>query len=357
MKQLRVAILGQGRSGRDIHGANLINMQEKFKIVAIVDPLEDRRNRAKMEYGCDTYADYHDIMKRDDIDLVVNATPSHLHVPITLEFLNKGFNVLCEKPLARRASEVDQLIEASKKSGKVLAIFQQSRYSAVFMKIREILDSGVLGRIVQISTRNNGFARRWDWQTLQEYNGGSLLNTGPHPMDQVLQLIGTDVMPKVTCIMDRANTFGDAEDFVKVILQAPGRPVVDYEISSCCAYPTFNYLVQGTNGTLIARGNHIDWKYFKPEEAPEQKLIRTPLSKEDGTPSYCTEELKWYEHSWDAPTDKQDVFTYGTGRLYSMLYDHIVEGKPLEVTPEQVRLQIAIMEECHRQCPLPRLSE
>ena len=52
MKRIKVAILGQGRSGRDIHGMNLLKMQELYEIVAVVDPLEDRRIRAQQEYGC-----------------------------------------------------------------------------------------------------------------------------------------------------------------------------------------------------------------------------------------------------------------------------------------------------------------
>ena len=60
-------------------------------------------------------SDYRDILDRKDLDLVINATPSNLHVPITLDLLNHGFNVLCEKPLARTVEEVDRLIEASQK--------------------------------------------------------------------------------------------------------------------------------------------------------------------------------------------------------------------------------------------------
>ena len=181
----RVAIIGQGRSGRDIHAYSLGKMPDKYQVVAVVDLLEERRIRAKEELGCDVYADYRELFQRDDIDLIINASYSHMHVPITLDCLNHGYHVLCEKPLARRAAEVDTLIAAAQENDKILAIFQQSRYAPAFRKLSEVIDSGVLGRIVQISIAYNGFARRWDWQTLQEYNGGNLLNTGPHPVDQL----------------------------------------------------------------------------------------------------------------------------------------------------------------------------
>src|SRR5437588_12689419 len=132
MRVLRVAILGQGRSGRDIHGAHLSQASERYRIAAIVDPLEERRARAAAEYGCDTYADHRPLLERDDLDLVVNAAPSKFHVPLSLQFLEAGCHVLCDKPLASRVADVDRLIAAAEASGKQLAIFQQSRYSPAF---------------------------------------------------------------------------------------------------------------------------------------------------------------------------------------------------------------------------------
>lgn len=352
MSVIKVGIIGQGRSGRNIHGNMLVRLPDKYVIKAVADGLEDRRLRAEKEYGCKAYATYEEMVANEELDLVVNASPSDLHFPITLDLLNKGFNVLCEKPLAKTAAEVDELITASKRSGKLLAVFQQSRYMPAFVKMREIIDSGVLGRIVQVDFTNNNFARRWDWQTLQANNGGNLLNTGPHPVDQALQLFGTDIMPQITCIMDRANTFGDAEDYVKIIMRGPGRPTIDLEISSCSVYPRAQFTVQGTNGGLTGNTQKLQWKYFKPEEAPKQELTRTPLFNANGDPAYCSETLKWYEGSWEfVPQDGFNQFEQNTKSLYEMLYRTMTTGAPLEITPEQVRQQMAVMEECRRQNP------
>ena len=367
MKKIKVAILGQGRSGRDIHAANLKRMQDKFQIIAVVEPLEKRRERAEKEIGCALYCDYTELFgKNNEIDLVVNAAPSHFHVPVTLDLLNHGFNVLCEKPLAKTAAEVDILIEASKKNNKLLAIFQQSRFMESFIEIKRIIDSGILGRIIQISMQYNGFARRWDWQTLQEYNAGSLYNTGPHPVDQLLRLLDYDGMPEVTCYMDRVNTFGDAEDYVKLIMKAPGKPVIDLEVSSCNPYPKFQYSIQAQYGGLCGDSSRLNYKYYVRETAPSQHLTREPLEHADGTPAYCGEKLEWVEKSWTPGGDKEESnASYVPGAppedpaisFYNMLYNHMINGGPLEITPQQVRQQIAVMEECHRQNPMSRLSK
>jgi scyllo-inositol 2-dehydrogenase (NADP+) len=357
MKQLNLAIIGQGRSGRDIHGAYLHTDTERFRVVAIVEVSPERRDRAKEEFGCDVYEDYRDLFSRNDIDLVINATPSHLHFDITKDLLEHGFNVVCEKPLTRHASEVDELIQTAEKSGKLFEIFQQSRFAPYYQKVKSVMDSGVLGRIIQVSIRFNGYARRWDWQCCQDFNGGSLLNTGPHPLDQALNILDMyDSMPNILCKMDRANTFGDAEDYVKLILTAPDKPLIDLEISSCDAFCDYTYSVCGTRGSLKGTMTNIQWKYFHEEEAPFQKLIREPLCKSDGTPAYCGEQLYWYTDSWSTPQDDPGTFTVAARAYYSMIYDYLVNGKPLAILPKQVRQQIAVIEECHRQNPLSKMN-
>lgn len=357
MKKLNVAILGQGRSGWRIHGSSILEKLDKFNPVAIVDPMEDRREKAAARYNkkIDTYADYTEILGRKDIDLVINATPSHKRVEVALDLMKHGFNVLNEKPLARTAKEVQLLMDTAKENNVGFYIFQQSRFAAFFTEIRNIIDSGKLGRIVQISISYSGFARRWDWQTVQAFNGGSLLNTGPHPMDQALQLFG-DGDPNILCFMDRVNTFGDAEDYVKVILSGKNKPIIDIEISSCQAYNPFTYNIQGSNGGLTATLDNINYKYFKTEECQEQQLIKEPLTGSDGEPAYCFETLKWYEEEWKLDKEQFGTFSYMTGKYYDMLYSHITEGTELLVTAEQVKKQIGVIEECHRQNPLSKFA-
>jgi predicted dehydrogenase len=355
MEKIKVAILGQGRSGMDIHGVHLLTDTDRFEVVAVADPIKRRRDKAVETFGCDAFEDYCAIYEREDVDLVVNALPSQLHVPVTKELMERGFDVLCEKPAARYAHEMDELIAVSEKTGRMYAIFQQSRLALHFMKIMEIIHSSELGRLVEIKIRYNGYARRWDWQTLQQNYGGSLLNTGPHPLDQALHMMNVDGMPTVHCKMDRVNTFGDAEDYVKLILTAPGKPLIDIEISSCAAYPTDMYTSMGDRGGLRASTTHIDWRFYDVETAPGQQLQLEPLQGPAGEPLYCREELQWTEKSWEHE-DTTDTFTGAVRRLYTNLYEHLLNGTPLLITPQQVRQQIAVAEEAHRQNPLSRIN-
>lgn len=353
MKKLRVGIIGQGRSGHDIHAHTIVNhLADRFQVVAVADPRPGQLESGILPADCARLGDHRELLRRKDLDLVVNAAPSHLHVPLSIEALEAGFNVLCEKPLARSVAEVDRMVATARRKGRLLAAFQQSRFGQYFRQVRSVIDSGVLGRIVLVKIRFSSFSRRWDWQTLQECNGGSLLNTGPHPLDQALQLFGTDLMPRVSCVMDRATTFGDAEDVVKILLHGPGRPCIDLEISCCSAYKPNTYEVDGTRGSLVGGMEHMDWKYFKLDEAPRQVLTREPIPGR----AWCREDLPWHEESWDRPTEGPGLDVMAKS-FYTNLHEALVEGSPLAVKLEEVRRQIEVIEECHRQNPLPPLGK
>ena len=90
---------------------------------------------------------------------------------------------------------------------------------------------------------------------------------------------------------------------------------------------------------------HIDWKYFKPEEAPEQKLIRTPLYVDEAQmPAYCGEKLTWYEESWDG--DPQAPFIAAVQTYYDQIYELLLNGREHDIKLFQVRQQLDLIRKC-----------
>lgn len=351
MKKLNVAIIGQGRSGRDIHGKYFLSeANTKYTVVAVVDAIEARRNRAKEEYpDVDVYADYTELFGRTDIDLVINSTFSQQHAEITIDLLNHGFNVVCEKPMAKTYEDGCRMVNAAEKNGKMLNVFQQSRFAPYFIKIKEILNSGILGEVIDVQSNFGGFARRWDWQTSLDHAAGNVRNTGPHPLDQALDLLGfaddISVYSKIACY----NDFGDAEDYAKIILTAPGKHLSEITISSYNGYGQPTYVISCKNGCLKASQSEIEIKYFDPKTAPEQKHTVTPLEKEDGTPAYCSEKIDWKNETF---TIEGDVFSTGSNSYYNMIYDYLVNGKEMVVSPYQVLKQLKVIDLIHAQNPL-----
>lgn len=355
MRLLNVAIIGQGRSGRDIHGAYFKSpANTHYRVAAVVDALEGRRERAAQEYGCPVYDDYRALFGHTDVDLVVNSTFSHLHAPVTLDLLNHGFHVICEKPFAKTYEDGCRAVLTARRNGRMLNVFQQSRFAPYFVRIKEILSSGVLGDAIQIAIRFSGFARRWDWQTCQAYAGGNVRNTGPHPLDQALDLLGFPEDVGVFSRLGRVNTAGDAEDYAKILLTAPGKPLVDVEISSCDAYSPYLYRISCRNGSLRATSDRIEYRYFDPAQAPARKQILTPLENAEGLPAYCGETLPWVEKREEITGS---VFTVGVEKYYDMIYRHLAEGRPMEIDPGQVLGQLKVIDLIHAQNPLDVMEE
>jgi predicted dehydrogenase len=336
---IRVAIAGLGRSGWNIHAAALSALKDQFTVAAVTDADAARCNEAVGRFECRAYSTFESLIGDKDVELVVVATPNQHHVQHALAAMRAGKHVVVEKPLATRSSEVARMIQTSKLSNVVLAPFQNRRYEAMFLKIREVIESGKLGRIVQIRLAVHGFGRRWDWQTLREFGGGQLNNTGPHFIDQLLVLFG-DAEPRVFCRMDRALASGDAEDHVKVILHAPGAPLIDLEISSACAYGQDLWLVMGTAGGLRSSAAGLDWKYVDFSQMPDRPVESAPTPDR----KYNSESLDWREESWSPPADATMQKTHQM--FYHDLFRTIRLGEDQVITPHSVGRQIAVIEQC-----------
>lgn len=354
MEKLKIAIIGQGRSGRNIHGRFFKSEDNTlFDVALVIEKDEERAKIAKSEYpGCDTSDDYRDIFKRDDIDLVVNASFSEMHYAITKDLLEHGKNVIVEKPFARNYYECCDLINIARDNGVVLNVFQQSFLAPYFIHAKELADSGKLGDIKQVSVFFNGFARRWDWQTLQSRMGGNAYNTGPHPIGLALAFLGFDENVKVEYSkLDRGLTSGDADDYAKIILTAPGKPVVDVEISSLDAFCDFNVKIQGSRGTHKTTITKYQTKYIVDGENPERAPIYESIKLPDHLPTYCSETLVAHDESGEHVGTSFDI---AVRDYYTMMYNRIKFGTPLTVTPEMAAKVISVIETIHAQNPLSK---
>ncbi len=351
MKKLNIALIGLGRSGMNIHGKFFLSENNSlYNVIAVCDEIERRAIDASIKFGCAYYTDYREMLKRKDIDIVLNSTYSNEHSEVAVNILNAGKHVVSEKPFAQTAAQVDEMIEAAERNGVALCPFQQSRFAPYYTRMRDIVKSGVLGRVLEIKTTFSGFSRRWDWQCSQRFGGGNMYNTGPHPFDMALDMINCDDMPQIASRLDKTDmTFGDAEDFVKAVLIWPGKPVLDIEIMSTDAYPDTLFHLICSRGTLKASMGKIEYRYIEPENEPSRELVLSPFVNSEGKPAYCSEKLNVFEFTEEVVGTSFDV---AVEKYYQNVYSHITGGKPLVVKPSRVRQQIAIMEEIHKQNPI-----
>lgn len=355
MKKLNLAIIGQGRSGKNIHGVFYVSENNKyFNVLYVVDADENRRAKAKEMYpGCVTFADYKSLFDKNDIDLVVNASFSQMHYSITKDLLMHKKNVLTEKPLAATKAECEDLIKTAEENGVHLIPFQQSFFAPYYINAKKIIEKGILGEILQVNISYNGFARRWDWQTLQKNVAGGLYNTGPHPVGLALGFLDFDKDMKVVYSkLGSALTSGDSDDYAKVLITAPNKPLVDVEVCSNDAYSQWKLKVLGTKGTLYSNLSEYKLTYLVDGENPERPVIETFLQDENGEPMYCRENL--IKHQEEGRFDGNAVFDEATATVYEEIYHLICENKPITITAKMASDIISVIETVHNQNPMPK---
>lgn len=342
---IRVGIAGLGRSGWGIHANAVAQVSDRFSVAAVCDPDTTRQAEAIERFDCLAYNTIDELIADDAVELVVVSTPSQFHVHDATAAMRAGKHVIVEKPMAPTLAGVDEMMAVAEETGQLLTVNQNYRYHPDFLKIKEVVDSGVLGRIVQIRMTGNGFRRRWDWQTLKAYGGGDLNNKGAHSIDWAIHFFD-DPNPHIYCHMETTPLFaGDAESHVKLIIKPKDGPLIDVEMANTCAYPQDAWLVMGTQGTLVSSNRReIRWKYFDPAEAPPLVLDTKPTPDR----GYNSETLPWKEETCTIG------FNFGESMepLYSDLYAAIRTGAPLAITPASVRRQVEILERCRELSPV-----
>ena len=217
---IKIAIVGTGA----IVGPHISAIKELdcCSLVALCDLNEERVRTLAEENGVPYFLDYKEIPEKVDCDAVILNLPHGLHAPVSVFFLERGINVLVEKPMANTASECDEMIAASKKSGAKLAVAHVQRYFKANMKIKEIVDSGELGTLCMYDEQrsiNYFLPSRPAWFTNKKMAGGGIvMNYGAHAFDKIFYVTGahpTFVNSSYANFINDRDVEGHAQIFAK----------------------------------------------------------------------------------------------------------------------------------------------
>jgi predicted dehydrogenase len=144
---IQIATIGIGGMGSGDTRTALA--QDGVKLVAVADVYHGRLTRAKEVFGKDIFTtrDHREILARKDVDAVIIATPDHWHAQIAIDALNAGKDVYCQKPMVQSIAEGQPVIEAQRKSGRILQVGSQYVSSLVYQKARDLLKAGAIGEV------------------------------------------------------------------------------------------------------------------------------------------------------------------------------------------------------------------
>lgn len=162
--QIQLALIGSGIQG--IYDTTAALKVDGIKLVAACDLYDGRLDRAKELWGNDIFTtrDYRKILERNDVDAVIIATPDHWHQKITIDALNAGKAVYCEKPMVQNFNEGHEIINAHKKTGGICQIGSQGMASLGNEKAKQLYEDGAIGEIVMLDMYNDRYSAEGAWQ-------------------------------------------------------------------------------------------------------------------------------------------------------------------------------------------------
>src|SRR5579864_2693323 len=144
--RIQIALIGAGGQGMGDARASIAN---GAKLVAVADVYDGRLTRSKELWGNDLFTtrDYREVLARGDVDAIIIGTPDHWHQRISVDALNAGKNVYCEKPMVQLVDDGKPVVDAQKRTGRILQVGSQRVSSIVYQKAKDLLASGAIGEL------------------------------------------------------------------------------------------------------------------------------------------------------------------------------------------------------------------
>lgn len=200
MKKIKAALIGAGQRGMDSYAVYALKHPNELEFVAVAEPDEDRRNKfAKLHdiYSDMVFESWEELLDRPKLcEALLICTQDSMHYEPTMKALDAGYDILLEKPMSNRLEECVDMADKADEKNRLLMICHVLRYTKVFNKLKQILDSGVIGDIVSIQHNENvGFFHqahsfvRGNWRKSKE-TSPMILAKSCHDMDILNYLIG-----------------------------------------------------------------------------------------------------------------------------------------------------------------------
>ncbi len=304
---IKAGLIGVGGMGTG-HLNNLIRFSKEGEIIkldAICDIRPEKfeqkaqdfnidlgeRDSSYQDYKC--YVDYEEMIEKENLDLVIIALPTYLHKEATIRCLEKGINVLCEKPMGLNVKECEEMIAKSKEMGKRLMIGQVLRFWGAYEELKKAVDDRKYGGVTSSAFFRGGSLPKWsfeDWLYKRECGGGAMHDQHVHDVDMVQYLFG---MPRAVSSLGKIIMPGSGHDSVSTNYIYDDDKVVNTQDDWMLQDNTFhmNFRVNFEKATMWLRDDGL----FLCEEGGEPHIMEC-----DGENAYY-KEVKYFAHLIENP--------------------------------------------------------
>lgn len=331
---IKTGLLSFGMSGQLFH-APFVNAHNGFELTAVV---ERSKKQAHDSYpDIKSYGSVDALLEDDTIELVIVNTPNATHFDFTLKALQKGKHVLTEKPFTITPGQAKQLFEVAKKNGRYTLPYQNRRFDSDFLSVKKVLDSGKLGRLVEVHFRFDRFDLDIGPKAAMETpvpGAGLLYDLGPHVLDQVISMFGIPLNWTKTLGHFRPGT--QVDDYAYVHLTYPDELEVFVTTSLLVADTKPAFVLNGTKGSYAKSRADIQEDQLLAAMSPKSPLYGIEEDGQEGLLITIAEDgTKKSEKIMSAKSSYLNMF--------GAVYETIRNEKPYPITQEQVLAQLEIL--------------
>jgi scyllo-inositol 2-dehydrogenase (NADP+) len=330
---IRTVVVGHGLAGRAFH-CPLIRRQPGLRLHGVVARDPRVRSEAVGLWGDDVrgYADLDDALADPAVELIVIATPHDSHAALAIRALDAGKHCVVEKVMALNALDADRMIAARDRSGCLLSVFHNRRWDWDFLTVKQLLTHGLIGQPVLVESSVCRHAPPRTWRASAETAGTILHDWGAHLVDQALQL-GLGPCRRLTAWLTPAPWEGvDSGGHGRIMLEFD-QVLFQIESSRICRIDRPRWWIVGSEGGFIKYGIDPQEESLRAGDIdraaePAEHLARVRRAGPDGQ----TIEIPF-------PTVRGHWDSY-----YNNIADHLLRNAPLEVTAEQAREVVRVLE-------------
>jgi predicted dehydrogenase len=231
------------------------------------------------------YANHLEMLEKEQLDAVIIATPLHEHAHITIDALNAGVHVFCEKSMARTIEDSDNMIKARQKAGKILLIGHQRIFNAKYQRAFQLINDGKIGPVTHIKAywhRNNNWRRpvpspelerKINWRLYDEYSCGLMTELASHQIQVANQILNK--VPSYVYGSGSTNFWKDGrevEDNVSLVYKYPGGTHLVYDSVNSNQHYGLEEQIMGPKGTMELEGGKM-WQEIPPPAPGILQLI------------------------------------------------------------------------------------
>lgn len=339
---LGVGLLGYAPSVGQLHGEGAARTPG-LRLTAACDLSPERRHQAKADFPHIAIYDSATALAADpDVELVIIATPPNTHAALSVQMMDAGKHVVCEKPLALNQAQTAVMHEAAIRNNVHLSCHQNRRWDVDYLAVSQALRENLIGEPFYLELFVGGFDHPCGyWHSHDAVSGGTTYDWGAHYLDWVVGLIPDRVVSVIGTRQNRVWHDVTNADQERIQLRFANGQEIDFIHSDIAAVRKPKWYVLGTEGAIVGRWRDVTAYEIDPVLYFERHDIPATEMPPDLT-------LHKRHHSGQIVPQKLAMPPRLPYQFHNNLADHLLTGEPIVAPLEQSMRVVAIMEAASR---------